>query len=206
MIYIVKHIPYVNVELPNYVDIGVGKMFRHKGDNINYLNPYLNEMTALYDIWKNVDDDIVGMIHYRREFDYRGQTLTFTKAINVLKKYEIITTLDFIPPVTPYENLLRDVDTHTLDKYLSQLPQEVQEWFNHSNSFNTGNMFVCRKELIDKFCEWYFPMIIPMAEQFMREDSNENFNHNRALGFISERIFGYWCKDLNRYKLNFRMI
>ena len=60
MIYIVKHRECFSPNVSGYGDLGVGKLFQHKGDNINYLNPYINEATALYDIWKNSKDKING--------------------------------------------------------------------------------------------------------------------------------------------------
>ena len=70
MIYIVKHKEYENPVPQGYKQLYVGNMFHfdYKEDNINKLNPYINETTGIYDIWKNHKDDIVGLCHYRRFF------------------------------------------------------------------------------------------------------------------------------------------
>ena len=127
MIYIVKHYECFSPNLSGYADLGVGKLFQHKGDNINYLNPYLNEATALYDIWKNSKDKIVGMCHYRRFFEKDGIFLMFKDAEEILKEHEIITTPDFTPPVTPYELLSRAITPYTLKKYIPMVGIKLVE-------------------------------------------------------------------------------
>lgn len=206
MIYIVKHYECFSPNLSGYADLGVGKLFQHKGDNINYLNPYLNEVTALYDIWKNSKDKIVGMCHYRRFFEKDGSFLMFKDAEEILKEHEIITTPDFTPPVTPYELLSRAITPYTLKKYIPMLPKEFQEWISVPNSFNICNMFVTKRKTINEYCEWLFPIMIPMAEQFMREDDTLRILDTRALGFICEMMFGFWCKDKDKQKLGFSIL
>lgn len=206
MIYIVKHRECFSPNVSGYGDLGVGKLFQHKGDNINYLNPYINEATALYDIWKNSKDKIVGMCHYRRFFEKDGEFLTLKDAEDILKEHEIITSVDFTPPVTPYELLSRAIDPHTLKKYIPKLPEDFQKWISEPNSFNICNMFVCKRTLLNKYCEWLFPVIIPMAEEFMKEDSTGRFKDDRALGFFCEMMFGYWCRDLDKCKMNIKII
>lgn len=204
MIYIVKHKEYITPNVFGYQDIGVGKMFEPKKDNINHLNPYLNEVTALYDIWKNSMYLVVGMCHYRRFFTYGGKILTLSRANLLLKDAEIITLFNN-GPLKLDEFLETAITKPIYDKYIPQMPDGFQKWLKESNSFNPCNMFVCRKELIDEYCEILFPMIIPMAEQFAKEDANGDYTHDRALGFICEMFFAYWCKDKNRKQLSFIM-
>ena len=62
MIYIIKHKEVETPKIKGYKELGVGECFKGHKDNINHLNPYINELTGVYDIWKNCKDDIKGQI------------------------------------------------------------------------------------------------------------------------------------------------
>ena len=71
-----------------------GYLMDNKKDNISY-NSYC-ELTAIYWIWKNITEDIVGICHYRRYFARRkyintlGSCITEKEIRKILKQYDVI--------------------------------------------------------------------------------------------------------------------
>jgi len=194
MIYVIKHKPFSTVPLEGYEDLNVGA-----GEELSRFNPYINEATGLYEIWKK-PDEYKGLVHYRRFFIEDGEYLTLERAKEILSEHDVITTVDF-EPTTPIEHLKKNLDDGIVEKYISKLPEDVRAFFETHHAFNICSMFVSRREFIDHYCEWMFPIVIPMVEQFIREDLTGDTKRNRTIGFIIECLFGYYCKDFDRYKL-----
>lgn len=211
MIYVVKHKRYDTPKLNNYSDIYVGDLFKNKElDNINYLNPYINEATALYDIWKNYNDNIVGLVHYRRFFVKDNEYLSLEDAKTILNDYDIIITNNVKFERGIYDQLRlempNDKERLILDKYYNQLCKiepKLKDYFNEKE-FAPKEMFVCKKELIDKYCEWLFSFIIPITEKFVKEDGN--IIQKRMIGHLVERLFYYYVKDLKIYRLDYKEV
>ena len=78
-ILIATHKPYQIPEVAGYQPIMVGSALRDEvptgylrddqGENISELNPFFNELTALYWAKYNLQhEDVVGLAHYRRYF------------------------------------------------------------------------------------------------------------------------------------------
>ena len=63
---------------------------KHEGDNIDFLNPWYCELTGLYYLWKHVDDEIVGLEHYRTYFWKDGHPINETQIKEELKKGGVI--------------------------------------------------------------------------------------------------------------------
>ena len=210
MIYIIKHREYSNPIPKNYVELGVGNYFAGQKDNINELNPYLNEATGLYDIWKNKSEEIIGLCHYRRFFWYNNNILSLKDSKEILKDYDIIITKEVQFDKGIYEQLRSERENpDVLDKYYNILIEKepkLEEWFKLT-SFSAKEMFVCKKELIDKYCEWLFPMIIPIIEQFIKEDADRVVN-KRMIGHLVERLFAYWIwkNKLKCYTMEYKDI
>lgn len=201
MIYIIKHRECKTLELRGYKDLGVGAMFDGCKDNINGLNPFLNEMTGMYDIWKNKRDEIKGQIQYRKHLEEDGEILTYDRIKRLLRDYDIITTKQYYVANGIYNNLRNEIgDTliqKALDKYyrkLIEIEPELYDYFN-LKSFYYGNMFICKREIYDDYCKWLFSIMLPLAEDFVNEDLH--IGKNRLLGYIGERLFTYYILKHN---------
>ena len=74
--------PLDSVYLPLFVG-AIGKNDIHyqrddEGENISYKNPFYCELTGLYWAWKNMEDDYIGLVHYRRYFAGLRSCLLYT--------------------------------------------------------------------------------------------------------------------------------
>lgn len=201
MIYIIKHRECETPKLKGYKDLGVGECFKGHKDNINELNPYLNEETGMYDIWKNCKDEIKGQIQYRKHLGENDEFLPYERAKELLNDYDIITTTQCAVGDGIYHNLRGEIGEESikqvLDKYyckLIEIEPELETYFK-STSFHYGNMFICKKEIYDKYCEWVFSIMIFLAEQFEKEDLS--CGKTRMMGYIGERLLTYWLRKNN---------
>lgn len=173
------------------------------GDNISIWNPYLNEQTALYWIWKNTSQPVVGLSHYRRFFTADGKIfLTREEALDLLKDYDIILT----PPVCRhapwYEDIsimsdLSRVAVSSLRKNLARTHPGYIEAFDYLLNvpcFYHKNMFVTRRNVFEAYCEWLFPFLIDTTQEVLNRTplAITSGNTKRLMGFLAERFQTLW--------------
>ena len=205
MIHIIRHKDY-DFPIPSgYVTCEVGPLFKGDRPNINYLNPIINELTGIYDVWKNFDDDIVGFCHYHRFFIDKNDDVMWLDDLKMELTKDFVLPLSVTyPDMTIRESLERDFreDLLTFNKYMDMLYEAepgLEEYFN-GRTFHPRNMFVCRRALLNEYCNWLFDLIIPVAERFKEEDFNKYHHYySRMIGFIAERLMTYYLIK-NNYK------
>lgn len=170
-------------------------------DNISEKNRQYCELTALYWIWKNAREEIVGLSHYRRHFllpqDWMERMEE--RGIDV-----ILTTPLYVTPSLA-ENFRKRHDAEIWDCMMEILKeqdaclfQEAERFFR-GNLYSPCNMLITRKPVLDHLCSWLFP-ILEMVTGKIGETEDPYLN--RYPGFVSERLMTFFFENnRERYKL-----
>ncbi|UFS68001.1 DUF4422 domain-containing protein [Paracoccus denitrificans] len=182
------------------------------GDNISALNPEYCELTAHYWAWKNLPcTGPVGLMHYRRLFDFTGRLNAHFHAERYLPDFDAAAyradvAARFASPAGPLLIVPRParlslplglhyrVFHHGHD--LAVLRAVVAERHPHfrpdldralrSNRFVMGNMFVMSRPVFDHYSALLFDIL---AETRARLKMHERDGYQRRyLGFLAERI------------------
>ena len=151
------------------------------GDNISSKNPYFCELTGLYWIWKQSKADIIGLCHYRRYF--------VNEKDNLLEKDEIESILSDYDLIIPYfgtsllENVYEDYDNEHYGKDLDlcrdlierMTPEYLDSYDKviYGNKLCHYNMFIAKKEIIDGYCEWVFPILFELEKEINAKDYDD---------------------------------
>lgn len=212
MIYIVKHKEYNNPVPKGYKEIGVGDLFvdKPKGEDIEYLNPHINEVTAYFDLWKNTKDKFIGVCHYRRFFTENGQPISTHRVNAILNDHDMIVAPKYKYTNSLYHALRVDLapglEIELYNKYLAKIymrEPKFHEYMMRNNEFYPREMMITKRETFDKFCEELFATIKPIAKEYREEymnDAEVAKKNPRIIGFITERFFSYLIAK-NSYKV-----
>lgn len=175
------------------------------GENISEKNPTFCELTGIYWAWKNLDAEVIGLVHYRRLFG-RGNynnpmdlAMTGAEYNSQLEKAAIL-----IPKKRQYyiESLWSHYSNTHSEEHLKltkailkeQHPEQI-EIFEKVLDRTSGamfNMFVMGKALLNEYCEWLFPILFELEKQ-VDTDELSSFNA-RLFGRISELLFNVWLE------------
>ncbi len=189
------------------------------GDNISFKNPFFCELTGLYWAWKNLNADYIGLSHYRRHFTCSKKTPKteqekFKILLNSEQANELLNDVDIILPKKRkyYIENLYDHYKHTmfiepLDETRNiieeQCPKYLPEFdkLYKRTSSHMFNMFVMKKEYLNRYCEWLFKILFEL-EKRVDPKQYDSF-HARYLGRISELLLDVW---VNTNRFNYKEI
>lgn len=218
-IYVATHkkidtLPPANCYVPLHVGAALHASLPYVGDdtgvNISTRNPNFCELTGHYWIWKNSDEDIVGLVHYRRyfvtNFGYifkllTGKNTRFLSEARIkkdlLKHDAIVSTKGYSHNmgnlIEAYAGSHHRKDILETRVIIGELYPEYIDTFDAVFSkviFYPANMLICRKSLFDSYCEWLFPILFELEKKI--DISNYTDYQKRVYGFIAERIFRVW--------------
>lgn len=216
--FVVSHKKYNCIKERNYKIIAVGndKNFQYdyeddKGKNIAVYNPYINECTAIYWVWKNTRQEYVGISHYRRFF-YNNlikqqpnvlSTEQIEKIIN--DGYEIILPAMKTLKITMLDNISyaigKDLCFDVYEKLKKQIEIVVPDYLDefikvaNGNCLYRCNMFVTSRLIFEKYCEWLFSFILDVSDKV--DYSNKTTRQKRVVGYFAELMLTVWINKHN---------
>ena len=177
------------------------------GENISSKVPIYSECCTLYWLWKNCNDQIVGLSHYRRYFRYRNISVR-------VGDFEVASSYDFheigpfdiviAEPIEmgnrfgftlrqQYSHCHREDDLNTMRNVVSIVSPDHLYYCDQAlegGSLTPFNIFVAKKGVIDAYCEWVFPIMFEIELRLISKP--EDPYQQRILAFLSERLFTIW--------------
>lgn len=200
-------------------------VYDNTGENISAKNSNYCELTALYWIWKNETDNIIGLEHYQRFFcETIKNKFKQVTPLSVEEIDEILKSNDAILPekVKTHRNVynyykkakvyysfenahcIEDLDI-CIDIINSHFPEYRQscERVMRSHKICMCNMFIMHKELLDEYCNWLFEILFLAEKKVDIKDKTDY--QKRVFGFLSERLFNIWL-DYKNLKIRYMPI
>ena len=178
------------------------------GDNISELNPFLDETTALYWIWKNTRHTHAGLCHYRRFFTTANQNnfdaekiLSTEEILKILNEYDIITKREGMAEHEQFATMILSTGQPDLVNIVYKIVRDhlakaqpayldaFDDMFNNFALFACG-MFITRREIFNAYCEWLFSFIID-ATRFVRDKLRIEGKTLEETGHAYSRIVGF---------------
>lgn len=200
-----EEIAYRNYEIPIQVGAALTeqKIFPVRdniGENISDKNRQYCELTGLYWIWKHDCSKYVGMCHYRRKFMIEESQVERLIASSI----DIVVTVPVLNFVSVRGQYCRDHEEKDWDIMLEAIKILHPEYVAAAQKVQDGiyyyayNMFIARKEIFDKYCEWLFSILFYCEDKIgVKEDTYQN----RYVGFLAERLLTVYLEHNKQYKL-----
>ena len=228
MIYVVLHKETFIPKKKFYIPILVGDVdFRMEnmitdssGISIHFKNKYYAELTALFWIHKNVNDEIKGLVHYRRyfiQYPYSSKKLLRCSMLSENKIRDHLSRYDIIVPMAStntnvslfneYSTAHFERDMIAAKEVVLELYPEYRESFEYVIESNQKklrfyhNMFIASSVVFDNYCEWLFNILFELEKRI--DISEYDDYQKRIFGFISERLFNVY---VHRNKLKYKEI
>ena len=178
-----------------------------RGENISEKNHHFGTQTGLYWMWKNLDAQYKGLVHYRRYFvgvrvkkkDMIGSVISYEEMKPLLNKYRV-----FVPKKRRYYiETIASHYAHTHDEKHFQLVREIieKDCAEYLQAFDLVmnrtwgymfNMMIMETNLIDNYCSWLFHILFQVEEKIDTDRLTEF--ESRFCGRISEILFDVWLE------------
>ena len=188
------------------------------GENISHKNREWCELTAIYWAWKNYDKlgnpDYIGLMHYRRFFDFKNcknnkDIENFVGNYDILIRIRTILNDYYVNNYIQYERSphqhIEDLDkaTDIVKRLYPEYTNAIEIYMKQDYAFFC-NMFVMKKNIFFEYCKFIFSVL----EQFEKEVdiSGYNVQEKRVFGYLGERLTGIFYTHLLKQNHNIKTI
>ena len=175
--------------------------FDDMGEHISQRNRQFCELTALYWIWKNAREGVVGIEHYRRHFLLEHDW--YAAMIN--NEVDVVLTVPLYVHPSIAENYRQRHEKKPWEvmreilKGQEEMYREAVDYFENTGCYSPCNMLIAKKEVFDLLCEWLFPILFETTQKI---GEFQDFYQNRYPGFLAERLISFFFHyHRKRYKL-----
>ena len=211
--YVITHKPYELKQDGTYRVLCVGGcekegcLAEKDGENIAEFNDRINELTGLYWIWKNTGTEYPGMCHYRRFFRqgvWDGRRIEKDRIREILadEKQDIILSEKIRLPWTVNMNISLRVGMELMCRgYAAFMEEIIRAQPDYEKDFTkvmaddrmyVCNMFITRREVMEKYCEWLFSFLLEATKKISVEGCTED--QKRVAGFFGETMWTVWMR------------
>lgn len=165
------------------------------GDSISEYNKYVNEMTLIWTIGKNIelfgDSEYLGISHYRRYLDMNPLHLepncivcntTTTSTFTLYQLYSIY-----------HDKKDLDMFLSYFYKYFPEMKFDINEYLTQSTMYMC-NLFIMHRRMFAQYFEFIEKCIMICINDMFPQlnlDARDKYQV-RALSFILERMTGFW--------------
>ncbi|HOZ54440.1 MAG TPA: DUF4422 domain-containing protein [Clostridia bacterium] len=200
---------YLPIHVGKYGKKSIGYQGDDTGNNISQKNSFFCELTGIYWAWKNLNNQYIGLVHYRRHFCFRKKlkdkfknVLKRAEANMLLEKNDVILTKKrnyYIETV--YDHYKHTLYVEPLDETRNiiqeKFPSYIKEFdlLKKRRSAHMFNMFIMKKEIFDSYCEWMFDILFEL-ENRVDTIKYDQF-HSRFYGRISELLLDVYINTNN---------
>ena len=171
------------------------------GDHISHKNGQYCELTALYWLWKNDKSDYVGLGHYRRHLEVNERDLKRLAQSDI----DVVLTIPIFDYPSVGEVYRRDHVPGDWDVMLQAVKNLCPEYLSAAEEMEAGrfyyayNMFIMKREILDQYCTWLFPILFYCEEHCEKERRGYQ---GRYIGFLAEHLMSlYFLHHEKEYKI-----
>ena len=185
------------------------------GDQISEKNPLYCELTGLYYAWKNLREETLGMVHYRRYFAGKKTKHSregkegdgFSRVLTGAELDEILADHDIILPKKQnyviesiYSHYAHTHDAEHLDLTRQIIAEGYPEYLASFDrvmkrrSAHMFNMTVMKEPYLSAYCTWLFDILAELEERFSLLE--ESAFQRRYVGRVGEILINVWLDEM----------